>query len=111
MLLPSLRRTLRLSRRAGESSSLHAGPALQRNCVGASGTTSERFAPPEYPWVDPRYGVVQSSIVPCHANLLQALSGEGPAETTAADNLRTMRLTFAAYESSRTRQTVRLSSS
>jgi predicted dehydrogenase len=45
-------------------------------------------------------------MVPCLANLLQALRGEGPAETTAEDNLQTLRLVFAAYESARTGQVV-----
>ena len=52
--------------------------------------------------------MVQSSIVPCCANLLQSLRGEGAAETTGEDNLRTVRLVFAAYESARTGESVRL---
>jgi len=52
--------------------------------------------------------VVHSSIVACNANLLQALRGEGRAETTAEDNLKTIILTFAAYESARTGKTVHL---
>jgi predicted dehydrogenase len=51
---------------------------------------------------------VHASIVSCQANLLAALRGEAQAETTAEDNLRTLRLVYAAYESARTRQTVSL---
>ena len=40
--------------------------------------------------------------MPCHANLLRALRGRGTAETTADDNLKTLRLAFAAYDSART---------
>ena len=53
--------------------------------------------------------MVHASIVPCHANLLAALQGGKPAETTAEDNLRTLALVFAAYESARTGQVVELS--
>jgi len=64
-----------------------------------NGTHSRRHAPPRYAWADPRYDVAQASMVPCLRDLLGALRGEGPGETTGADNLKTMELTFAAYES------------
>lgn len=62
------------------------------------GTLAKRYPPPRYPWADPAYDVVHSSIMPCQANLLEGLKG-GEAETTGEDNLRTVRLVFAAYES------------
>ena len=74
----------------------------------STGTHSRRFPPRHYAWADPDYLVVHSSIVPCNANLLQALRGEGQAETTAEDNLKTIILTFAAYESARTGETISL---
>jgi hypothetical protein len=48
--------------------------------------------------------VVHASIVPCNQNLLRALQGLEAAETTAEDNLKTVRLVFAAYDSSDKRQ-------
>ena len=74
----------------------------------STGTRSKRFPPRHYAWADPDYLVVHSSIVPCNANLLQALRGEGRAETTAEDNLKTIILTFAAYKSARTGKAVQL---
>jgi len=68
------------------------------------GTMSKRYPPPRYSWADPAYDVCHASIVPCQANLLQALRGEGPAETTGEDNIKTARLVFASYESARTGQ-------
>ena len=65
------------------------------------GTHSRRHAPPRYAWADPSYDLSQSSMVPCHRGLLAALRGERAAETTGADNLKTMELVFAAYESAR----------
>ena len=65
------------------------------------GTHSRRHAPPRYAWADPRYDVAQSSMVGCHRDLLAALRGKGVAETTGADNLKTLELVFGAYESAR----------
>ena len=64
-----------------------------------SGTHAKRYPPPRYSWADPAYDVAHSSLVACNANLLQALRGAGPAETTGEDNLKTLRLVFAAYDS------------
>jgi predicted dehydrogenase len=74
----------------------------------SGGTHLERCPPPRYAWADPRYDVVHSSIVPCHANLLGAMRGEGAAETTGDDNLKTVRLVFASYESAASGQVVRV---
>jgi predicted dehydrogenase len=60
---------------------------------------AERFPCTAYPWADPAYDVIHASIVACNENLLAGLRGEAPAETTGADNLETMRLIFACYES------------
>lgn len=54
---------------------------------------------PHYAWADPRYALIHASIVECHRNLLRALRGEGRAETTGEDNLKTLELVFGAYES------------
>lgn len=72
------------------------------------GTQARRYPPVWYRWVDPAYHVIHSSIVPTNANLLQALRGEGPAETTGEDNVKTLKLVFAAYESARGRKVVDL---
>lgn len=71
----------------------------------AKGTLSKRFPPPRYSWANPAYEVVHSSIVACQANLLQGLNG-GPVETTGEDNLRTLRLVFAAYDSAASRKAI-----
>lgn len=71
-------------------------------------TETRRFPPPRFSWADPAYDLVQSSMVPCCADLLGALKGERTAETTGGDNLETARLVFAAYDSARTGQVVSL---
>ncbi len=72
------------------------------------GTMVARHAPTRYSWADPRYEVAQASIVPCCADLLRGLRGEKGGETSGEDNLKTLRLVFAAYESARTGRAVTL---
>lgn len=90
-----------------EHGSVELAPDFWVRTTTRDGTHARRHPPPRYPWADPAYDVVQSSIVPCCADLLAALRGEKTAETTGADNLRTVRLVFGAYESARTGQAVR----
>jgi D-apiose dehydrogenase len=85
----------------GETGSLEQGPDYWLRLTTKSGTHLWRCPPPRYAWADPAYEVVHSSIVPCNANLLAAIKGEGMAETTGEDNLKTVRLVFAAYDSAR----------
>ncbi len=66
-----------------------------------AGTHAKRYPPVRYPWADPDYLAVHSSIVPCNADFLRALRGEGKAETTGEDNYKTLKLVFAAYDSAR----------
>lgn len=63
----------------------------------ADGTTRRRFAPKYYPWVDSRYEVVHSSMVDCCTHLLNSILTEKSAETSGADNLKTLRMVDAAY--------------
>ncbi len=76
---------------------------IARDCVlrvtTKTGTLRRNVAPPVYAWADPAYALVHASIVNCQRNLLTALRGEGAAESTGADNLKTLELVFAAYES------------
>jgi predicted dehydrogenase len=71
-----------------------------------NGTRSTRHAPPRYAWADPRYEVAHASIVPCCSDLLRGLRGQGGGETTGEDNLKTLSLVFAAYDSARTGRAV-----
>jgi len=83
----------------GDQGSLELGPDFWIRVTTEDGTHARRYPPPRYAWADPAYDVVHSSIVACNADLLRALKGEGEAETTGEDNLKTVRLVFAAYES------------
>lgn len=92
----------------GDRGSVELGPDYWLRTTTSDGTLSRRVPPPRYDWADPRYEVVHASGVPCNANLLAAIRGEGKAETTAADNYETLRLVFAAYESAETGAAVRM---
>jgi D-apiose dehydrogenase len=74
-----------------------------------SGTHVRSVPSPVYSWALPDYQHSHSSIVPCNANLLKALRGDGPAETPGEDNLKTMRLVFAAYDSARSGKAIQFS--
>ncbi|MEW6160776.1 MAG: Gfo/Idh/MocA family oxidoreductase [Verrucomicrobiota bacterium] len=89
-----------------EKGSIELAPGCDLRVTTRTGTTSRRLLPPKYSWADPRYAVVHSSMVPCQTNLLRALQGRGAAETTGRDNLRTVKLVFAAYQSAASGQTV-----
>ena len=90
----------------GESGSAEIAKDFWIRVTTKRGTHSRRVAPAHYPWADPSYDVVHSSIVACNANLLGALRGGGPAETTGEDNYRTLELVYAAYDSARTGRAV-----
>ncbi len=93
----------------GSQGSAEIAPDYLVKVTTRSGTDSVRHAPPQFSWADPRYAIVHSSIVPCQRNILQGLRG-GAAETTGADNLKTARLVFAAYESAAGNQVVAIES-
>ena len=90
----------------GEKGSLELAPDYWLRLTTQRGTLSQRFPPPHYEWADPAYDVVHSSIVPCNEDLLKALRGEGQAETTGEDNLKTVRLVFAAYDSAKQKKSI-----
>jgi predicted dehydrogenase len=92
----------------GDRGSVELGPDYWLRTTTAEGTLARRVPPPRYAWADPRYDVVHASGVPCNASLLRALRGEGPAETTAEDNLKTLRLVFAAYDAAASGAVVRI---
>jgi predicted dehydrogenase len=86
----------------GTRGSLELAPDYVVRVTTRAGTRVSRHAPPRYNWADPRYEVAQAAIVPCCADLLEGLRGGRGGETTGTDNLKTLRLVFAAYDSART---------
>jgi predicted dehydrogenase len=92
----------------GDRGSIELAPDFWIRLTDEKGTLSRRYPPPAYSWADPDYALVHASIVECHRNLAGELQGTGRAETTGADNLRTLQLVFAGYESTHLNQTVKI---
>ncbi|GAB2794055.1 Gfo/Idh/MocA family oxidoreductase [Rhabdobacter roseus] len=90
----------------GERGSLHLTHDFELKITKKSGTESEVVEPVMYPWLDPDYAVVHSSIVDCNRDILRGLQG-GTSEMTGADNFRTVQLVWASYESAATGQVMR----
>ncbi len=91
----------------GTEGSAELGPDFRVSTTTAEGTTSRHCRPHYYAWCDPERGGVHPSIVSCNADLLRGVAG-GRAETTGEDNLKTVRLVYAAYESASTGRVVEL---
>jgi predicted dehydrogenase len=83
----------------GEKGTLELTKNYELRLTTDEGTSAMLAAPRTYPWIDPAYAVVHSSIVDCNRDILQALQGKGQAETTAEDNFNTVKLVWAAYRS------------
>jgi predicted dehydrogenase len=92
----------------GEKGSIKLGPKFDLRVTTKDGTVKETVAPPEYPWADPEYAAIHSSIVSCNADILKSIKGEAPAETTGEDNLKTVELVFKAYESAEKNMVVKI---
>jgi predicted dehydrogenase len=91
----------------GDKGSLRLDHDFELKVTTRQGTNSQVVQPVMYPWVDPSYAVVHSSIVDCNRDILDGLQG-GNAETTGQDNLKTVELVWAAYESASKGKIIRL---
>jgi len=94
----------------GDHGSIELAPDYWLRITTRDGTHTRRCPPPFYSWADPRYALVHSSIVACNADLLRALQTNTPAETSGEDNLKTVKLVFASYESAAHNQVVAVDS-
>ena len=90
----------------GDRGALELAPDYWIRITTERGTEARRCPPPEFAWADPRYALVHSSIVACNRDLLNALQSGTAPETSAEDNLKTLRLVQAAYDSARLSQPV-----
>lgn len=81
----------------GDKGFLELGPDFWIRETTGEGTLAKRYPPPRYPWADPAYDVVHSSIVPAQVDIAAALHGDKTAETDGADNIGTVRLVFNSY--------------
>ena len=93
----------------GKHGSIELAPNFWLRVTTANGTHARRYPPPRYAWADPDYAVAQTSAVACCRDLLAGLRGEpGAGQTSAEDNLKTLQLVFAAYDSADSGDAIRL---
>jgi len=87
----------------GEKGSIALGPgnSFEIRTTIAQGTTLEQVEFPSYNWADPDYIVNHESGIHINRNILNAMIQKGKAETTGEDNLETVRLVWASYESAK----------
>lgn len=82
----------------GEKGSLHLANDFEIKITTRESTTASVIRPVLYHWLDTAYAAVHSSIVDCNRDLLKGLQG-GKSETTGEDNLKTVELVWACYQS------------
>ena len=85
----------------GTEGSIYLGPDANLHTTTAAGTKSKKIAVTAFEWAHPDYALAHASIYYCHQNILSDLLGDGSAETTASDNLKTLQLVFDAYQSAK----------
>lgn len=86
----------------GEKGSVFLGPGFEIRTTTRQGTQSEFVRFPSYAWADPDYIVNHESGIHINRNILKAIQGSSKAENTGEDNLETVRLIWACYESAAT---------
>jgi predicted dehydrogenase len=92
----------------GEKGTLELRADFWIHMTTAAVTFVDRYPPPRYSWADPCYDVNHASMVPLHQNFLRALRTGEPPENTGEDNLKTMQLVYAAYESAASNRVVEI---
>lgn len=92
----------------GEKGSVQLAPDFTIKVTSREGTTREQVLPKSFSWANPDYAVLHSSMVDIHGNLVDAIMNNGHAETTGADNLKTLQLVYAAYESAGTNSVIKV---
>jgi D-apiose dehydrogenase len=90
----------------GTEGSIRLEPNYEILTTTKNGTTSEIAHPKRYSWANPQYLCVHSSLVDCNKHLFDSFRMKRPAATSGDDNLRTMQLVFAAYETAENRNTL-----
>ena len=86
----------------GEKGSVFLGPKFEIRTSTREGTVSETVKFPSYSWADPDYIVNHESGIHINRNILESIQGKREAENTGKDNLETVRLIWACYNSAKT---------
>jgi predicted dehydrogenase len=92
----------------GEKGSVYLGPKFEIRTTTRQGTISETVKFPSYPWADPDYIVNHESGIHINRNILKDIQGTERAENSGTDNLETVRIIWASYESAATGKKIKL---
>ena len=92
----------------GEMGSVFLGPKFEIRTTTREGTKSEIVKFPSYSWADPDYIVNHESGIHINRNILEDIQGKGKAENSGEDNLETVRLIWAAYDSAATGRKIKV---
>jgi predicted dehydrogenase len=92
----------------GEYGSIELAADFNLKITTREQTACETVTPLSYSWADSAYAVAHSSIVDINRHFREALISGVPAETSAADNLKTLQLVFAAYDSAASGEVIKL---
>jgi len=92
----------------GEKGSVFLGPKFEIRTTTRKGTVSEIVKFPSYAWADPDYIVNHESGIHINRNILEDIQGKGKAENSGRDNLETVRLIWASYESAGTGKKIKI---
>jgi len=76
--------------------------------ITPTGRVEERLKPPSLPWQEPPGEWIQEAVLAIQQHFVDCLQQGQQPETHGRDNLETMRLVFAAYESAETNSSIRL---
>lgn len=90
----------------GDRGTLSLRPDFVLSTITKEVVSTETITLPDYSWIHPQYAVVQSAMVAIHEDFLEAIRNKKSAETSGEDNLMTLRLMHAAYESAKTSQVI-----
>ncbi len=93
----------------GSKGSISLGPGFEITTVVNGKISREKCTFPSYSWADPDYIVNHASGLDINLNILNDILGIGSAENTGADNLKTVEIVWASYESAKTGKMVRIS--
>jgi predicted dehydrogenase len=83
----------------GEKGTLELGREYRVRLTTKGGTRVKQWLSPHYDWADPHYDAYHASIVACNRHMLAAMKGLTKCETAGEDNMRTLELVFACYQS------------
>jgi D-apiose dehydrogenase len=92
----------------GTEGSINLYKDFQLSVIKKEGISKETVPIPSYAWLHPDYQASQAALVACNRDLMEAILGQKESGNRADHNLETLRLVYAAYESARTGQVVKV---